>query len=92
MYVSTCLAARYSPIRRAVYRVLLEAPRSRWSVADMVAALPPGPKSAETVRATLYVLADVGILGTEHEGHRLLFLLAESGAARLKSILASWPQ
>jgi hypothetical protein len=88
---ASTLVTRYSPIRRAIYRLLLSAPRASWAVAEVASALPPGTGSAETVRATLYVLTDAGILQAANDGVRLRFQLSDSGPVHLRSIVAAWP-
>jgi hypothetical protein len=82
------LALRRIPVRIAIYKLLQSYPGEAWTVSTLTARLPPSAHpSTETVRATLYVLAEYGILLARHEGPALQFVLAAGALGRLRSLL-----
>lgn len=83
------LTLRRTPARLAIYQKLLADPSATWTVADTAAELTAN-SSVETVRATLYVLAEDGILRARPHGQCLEFVLRSGGAARLRWILNQW--
>lgn len=75
----------------AVCEIILKEPGVIWSVADVCDRLPSGHgPSAETVRATLYVLAAEGIVQEIRVGNTLKFRLGALGETRLRSVMEGW--
>src|SRR5262245_18758416 len=80
-----------TPARIAVCEVILNEPGIAWSVAEVCDRLRSGhAPSAETVRATLYVLAAEGIVREMRVGNTLRFSLDAPGAARLRTVMQAW--
>jgi STAS domain len=85
------LAVRASPARLAIYELLLASPGTAWTVASLAARLAPGsPVSLDTVRATLYVLAEQGAVRAEHSGTALTFRLPSEFEVELRSVVTGW--
>ena len=80
-----------TPARIAISEVILNEPSATWTVAEVCGRFRGrnGP-SAETVRATLYVLATEGILRETRVGNTLRFSLDAPGAARLRTVMRVW--
>jgi hypothetical protein len=89
--VASTLALRRTPIRQAIYQLLVDSSREAWTVAGFSLALADRiTASRETVRATLYALAHSGVLRAQPDPRRLQFVLDSAGAERLRSIVAEW--
>jgi hypothetical protein len=81
----------HTPSRMTVCEIILGEPGVTWTVPEVCGRLRPGQgPSAETVRATLYVLAAQGIVHEFRVGNALQFRLDGPGAARLRSVVDGW--
>lgn len=77
--------------RMAVCDIILKEPGVTWTVTEVCDRLPSGQgPSAETVRATLYVLAAEGIVQEMRVGNTLKFRLGRPGEARLRTVMEGW--
>jgi hypothetical protein len=86
-----------TPSRMAVCEIILTEPGVTWAVTDVCdrlrsrqVSLAKTIPSAETVRATLYVLAAEGILQEMRSGNTLRFRLDGPGAVRLRATMERW--
>ncbi|MEV0453909.1 hypothetical protein [Catellatospora methionotrophica] len=85
------LLGRRSPSRAAIYRHMLANPNRDWTVRDLIVRLADVGVSAESARATVYLLVDARIVVMVPGHWRLTVRLAQGADETLRRLLNSWP-
>lgn len=85
------LTIRCTAARKAIYAALLTDPRRPWAVNDVLDAIPAVHRPAsETVRSTIYVLLDDGVMERVPFHPVLTARLSPEGARLLRALLWKW--
>lgn len=85
------LTVRSSTARGAIYACLLTDPRRPWTIRDILLAIPEaGRPSSGTIRSTVYVLLNDGVLARVPFQRALTARLTPEGVRLLRALVRKW--